>query len=128
MQFSTALKASKQPRKQRAYRRLAPLHIKQKLVGAHLSKTLREKYHIRSVSVRKGDKVIVMRGSHAKKTGTVDQVSLKDSTVIISGITVTKKEGSSVPVAIAASKIMITDLNLDDKKRRARIERNSHGK
>ena len=41
-------KSSKQPRKQRKYRRNAPLHIRNKMMRAPLSKELRDKYKIRN--------------------------------------------------------------------------------
>jgi len=64
--FSTTWKASKQPRKQRKYSANAPLHIKRKMLSANLSKPLREKHKIRNIEVRKGDKVIIMRGKFKK--------------------------------------------------------------
>lgn len=56
---------SNQPRKQRKARYTAPLHIKQKYMGALLSKDLREKYGSRSANVIVGDTVKLMRGDHA---------------------------------------------------------------
>ena len=55
--FSTAWKASKQPRKQRKYLANAPLHLKKKFVSANLSKELRKKHEKRSLPLRKGDTV-----------------------------------------------------------------------
>lgn len=120
--------SSKQPRKQRKFRNNAPLHIKQKFVGANLSKDLRKKYGIRSIGLRKGDQVKVMRGDFKKKNGSVDIIKLNKGKVIISGIDLTKKDGSKVPVFIQPSNLMITELNLDDKRRKEILERNNNAK
>ncbi len=121
--FSTKWKSSKQPRKQRKYRARAPLHIRQKLMAAHLSKQLREKYKTRSLPVRKGDKVRVMRGNFRGKEGKIEEVSLKRLKVRIEGITITKKDGSKAPVWFDPSNLQIVELNLDDKERLKAIER-----
>ncbi|MCD6381372.1 MAG: 50S ribosomal protein L24, partial [Candidatus Aenigmarchaeota archaeon] len=60
--FSKKWVSSKEPRKQRKYRYNAPLHIRQKLVSAHLTKELRNELGIRSLPVRKNDRVKIMRG------------------------------------------------------------------
>ena len=69
--FSTAWKSSSKPKKQKKYLLNAPLHLKHHFVQVHLSKELRKKYNRRSISVRKGDKVKVMRGSFKKHEGKV---------------------------------------------------------
>jgi large subunit ribosomal protein L24 len=66
-----------QPRKQRKMRYTAPLHLRQKYMGAPLSKELREKYGRRTARVIVGDTVKVMRGDHAGTTCKVEAVSLK---------------------------------------------------
>ncbi|MBI2101578.1 50S ribosomal protein L24 [Candidatus Woesearchaeota archaeon] len=121
--FSGAWKSSGKPRKQRKYRLNAPLHIKQKLVHSHLSKDLRKKYSMRSVSLRKGDKVKIMRGNFKKQEGKVDSISTKDTAVFVSGIEVTKKDGTKRLVLFNPSNLMITELNLDDKQRQEILER-----
>jgi len=121
--FSGAWKSSRKPRKQRKYRLNAPLHIKQKLVHSHLSKDLRKKYSRRSVSLRKGDKVKIMRGQFKKQEGKVDSISTKDTAVFVSGIEITKKDGTKRLVSFNPSNLMITELNLDDKQRQEILER-----
>lgn len=117
MKFSTSWKSSKKPKKQRKYRYNAPLHIKQKFMGCHLSKELRKKHGKRSVPVRKGDKVKVLRGQFKGTIGKVDRVDLKKTRVYVTGIERTKKEGTKSFYPIHPSNIIIIDLNLDDKKR-----------
>lgn len=123
--FSTKLKESKQPRKQRRYNYSAPLHIKQKFVNVHISKELRKKYNKRSVGLKKGDSVKILRGKFKGHTGTVEKINLKKSKAIINGAEFTKKDGSKLPFLIAVSNLIITELNIEDKKRRKSIERKS---
>ena len=122
-QFSTSWKASKQRRKQIKYVANAPLHIKQKQLSAHLSKDLRKKYGRRSFQLRKNDSVKIMNGKNKGKTGKVSLVDLKNSRVAIEGIQITKKEGSKINVYFKASNLMITEMNLEDKKRSESIKK-----
>ena len=121
--FSTKWKSSKRPAKQRKYRGKAPLHIKYKFLSAHLSKDLRKKYGKRRLPVIKGDKVKVVRGQFKKRENKVERVDLKKTKVYITGVERTKKDGSKSMQPINPSNIIITELNLDDKKRKQAIEK-----
>ena len=113
--FSRSWIKSKQPRKQRKYRSNAPLHVKQKFLHAHLSKELRKKYNKRSLAVRKGDSVKVMRGQFKDKTGKVDEVSVKKTQVYVNGIEFVKRDGTKSRYPLQPSNLIITELNMDDK-------------
>lgn len=126
--WSSSWKGSKKPKKQRKYRSNAPLHIKQKLMSSHLSPELRKKYSIRAVQLKKGDKVKILRGSFRKKTGKVDEVDLKDLRVSIAGIEINKKEGSKVKPYFQTSNLMITELDISDKRREEKLKKKSKGK
>lgn len=115
--FSTAWKASSQPRKQRKYLANAPLHIKRKLLSVNLSKELRKKYGKRNIPVVKGDTVKVMRGKFNKKTGKILEVFTKRTKVTIDGIQVKKQDGSKANIKLNPSNLQIIELNLNDKKR-----------
>ncbi len=128
MKFSTSFKSSKKPRKQRVYRKKAPLHIKQKFASCHLSKDLKKKHNLRSMILKKGDKIKVVRGQHKGKTGAVDKVFLRDEKAIIGGIEISKKDGSKTPYKITISNMIITELNLDDKKRQKVLDRKKENK
>lgn len=120
--FSTSWKKSVQPGKQRKFRHNAPLHVKQKLVHVHLSAELRQKYGTRNVQVKVGDKVKILRGQFAKKEGKVERVLLKRERVFITGIENIKKDGTKLPTQLHPSNLMIIDLNLEDKKRKQKLE------
>ena len=124
MVWSKSWNSSKSPRKQRNFRANAPLHIKQKYLNVHLSVELRKKYGMRTVRVRKGDKVKIMRGQFGKKSGKVDRVSIMYEKVYVEGIETIKKDGSKTFYPMNPSNLMIVDLNLEDKKRKLKVERN----
>jgi large subunit ribosomal protein L24 len=115
--FSTAWKASSQPRKQRKYLHNAPAHIRGKLLTAALSADLTKKHSKKSARVRVGDKVKALRGKFRGTEGKVENVSLKTGKVKITGFEVSKRDGSKAKVAVHASNLMIMELNLDDKER-----------
>ncbi|MEA1985461.1 MAG: 50S ribosomal protein L24 [Euryarchaeota archaeon] len=114
---------SKQPRKQRKARYDAPLHVRQKYMRAPLSKDLRSKYGRRSAGVIVGDTVEVTRGDHVGTKGEVEKVYLKDGTLVIEGIISTKADGTEMPRPIYPSNVVITALELKDKKRKSILSR-----
>ncbi len=120
--FSSHWKRSTQPRKQRKYAFLAPLHHKQKLLQAHLSSELRKKYARRSMQVKKGDTIKVMRGQFSKKTGKVERVNLKRGLVFVQGVEYTKKDGGKIPAPLKPSNLLLTALETGDKKRKMKLE------
>ena len=123
-EFSSGWKRSVQPRKQRKYRYNAPLNVKHRFLSAHLSKEMRARHGgARSIPLRKGDIAKVMRGQFKKKAGAVERVDLKKTKVYIAGIEIIKKDGSKIMYPLDPSNLMITDLNLDDKKRQKILER-----
>lgn len=115
-------KSSVQPRKQRKYIANAPLHIARKFCRSHLSKELRAKYKKRSLLPVKGDTVQVLRGKFKGAKGKIEGVKVKKQSVFVTGIEKIKKDGNKVRVPIKASNLLITGLNLNDEKRRLRIE------
>ena len=122
-EFINSWKRSKQPRKQVKYRANAPLHTKRKFLAAHLSKELIQKHKTRSLPVRKGDKVKIMRGTYARHLGKVERVDAKRERIYIEGTERTKTDGSRSLYPIHPSKVVIYELILDDKQRKAVLER-----
>jgi len=118
-----ALTASAKPRKQRKALYTMPHHLRHKLLSAPLSKELRAKYGFRSLPVRVGDRVRVMRGDYKGIEGKVIRVDRERGRVYIDTVTRTKVDGTPVNVPIHASKVMIIELDLSDKWRKKIIER-----
>ena len=121
--FSKSWKSSSKPRKQIKYRKNAPLHIKQRFVHSHLSKELRKKYGKRSIGLRKGDKVKIMIGRFKKHDGKIERIGLRKTLAYVSGIEITKRDGSKKMIGLNPSNLMIIELNLDDKLRQKVLER-----
>lgn len=112
---------SEQPRKQRKARYNAPSHVKTKYLNAPLSDTLKEQYKKKTLRVIKGDTVRVNRGDFVGTEGIVDEVDTKNSRIIVHGVFSTKADGTEVPRGVDASNVQITKLNLNDKRRVAKL-------
>ena len=123
--FSTGWNRSVQPRKQRKYRYEAPLHLRQKFMHVHLSPELRVKYGKRNLQIKKGDKIKVLRGQFKKRDGKVEKVNLNAEKIFVTGIEVIKKDGTKILFPLTPSNLMITDLELGDKKRKQKLENKS---
>lgn len=114
---------TKQPRRQRRFLYQAPNHIRHKLMSAHLSEELKKQYPFRSLPVRTGDVVMVMRGDHKGHTGKVIRLDHKKYRIYIEGLVRKKADGSEVPIPVHPSKVQIIKLNLDDEWRKKIVER-----
>lgn len=115
--WSKTWKESKKPRKQRLYVYKAPAHVRGSFLSSHLSPELRKKHNMRSLRIRKGDKVKVMTGQFKGKTGKVELVDSKKLKVFVTGIELVKKDGAKIQFGIHPSNLMITELEIADKKR-----------
>ena len=95
-----------------------------KKFGSSLSKELTEKHTLKAVRPVKGDGVRIVRGGFKGIEGKVTRVDPKLGKVFVEGVTREKIAGGKTgPVPIDASKVVITSLNLEDKIRKARVER-----
>lgn len=122
--FSRSWKSSKQPRKQRKYLFNAPISIRHRFLSAHLAKELIKKYNRRSIPLRKGDEIKIVRGQFKGKKGKIENVDLKNLRVFVENIQHTKSDGTKTFYPLHPSNLIITNLNLTDKKRREIFERN----
>ncbi|MBI4145238.1 50S ribosomal protein L24 [Candidatus Woesearchaeota archaeon] len=114
--WSRHWKGSVKPRKQRAYAREAPIHVKRQSLAAHLSKELRGKHKTRSITLRVGDKVTVLRGQFRKKSGKVERVDAPASRVYVTGIELAKKDGGKSQYPLHPSNLIITELESDKRR------------
>jgi large subunit ribosomal protein L24 len=117
------MQGTKNPGKQRKMLFNAPAHIRHKLMASPLSPELLAQKGIKAMPVRKGDTVRVTRGDHKGFEGKVSRIDLKRYRVYLEGLTREKVDGTTVFVSLHPSKIMIRTLNLDDKVRKAVMER-----
>ena len=98
----------------------APVHVKRKMLSAHLSKDLSKQYGKRSARVVVGDTVVIERGAEGIRDveGKVLSVDTKTGQVTVEGITINQADGTSVARPVHASNLTIVKLNLDDAKRK----------
>jgi len=98
----------------------APVHVKRKMLSAHLSKDLSKQYGKRSARVCVGDTVVIERGAEGIRgvEGKVLSVDTKTGQVTIEGITINQADGTAVARPVHASNLTIVKLNLDDAKRK----------
>lgn len=115
---------STKARKQRKARANAPLHKRRRMVAAHLSSALMSEYNVRSLTVRKGDTVKIVRGAKDFRTGEakVAKVDMKDCKIIIENITIPKADGTQKPKPVDPSDVIITKLDLSDPWRKSKLD------
>jgi len=118
---------SKKPKKQRKALYKAPLHKKHKLLSAHLSKDLIKRWKKRSLPVRNGDEVKVMRGRFKGTIGKITRVDLKKLKVYIENVKRKKVSGEEVHVPIHPSNLLILNPVMDDKRRLKVINKTKKG-
>jgi large subunit ribosomal protein L24 len=114
---------SRQPAKQRKAQAHAPQHRRREMMSAHLDEDLMLEYDRRSMAIRTGDQVEIMRGDFAGHEGEVLEIDYDDQYVEVDGAVNRSADGSQVARPIHPSNVRITELDLTDPRRRAKIER-----
>jgi len=125
MKFSKDVSSSR--RKSRKTHFSAPSSVRRKIMSASLSKELRDKYNTRSIPIRKDDEVRIVRGSNKSRDGKVLRVYRKRWVIHIERINKEKVNGSTVPIGIHPSNVVITKLKIN-KDRRNLLERKDRAK
>lgn len=120
--WSSSWKSSEDPSKQRKYRRNAPKHVEQKLVSANVHPELRDELDTRSIRVRTGDQIEVMRGDHSGKEGIVNEVDYDDQKIYASNITAERQNGTESQVPLRPSNVRIVAMNVDDQVRMEKFD------
>jgi large subunit ribosomal protein L24 len=92
-------------------------------LSARLSDELREEYGKKSIPVRKGDTVKIMRGDFVGHEGKVEKVNLKKGRIYVEGVTVRKADGTERFYPIHPSNVKIIKLEMKDEERRKALER-----
>lgn len=116
-------KRIKDPRKQRKMLHNAPAHLRHKLMAASLSPQLAASKSVKTLPVRKGDTVRIMRGDNKGFEGKISRVDLKNYRIYLEGLTREKVDGTAIFLPVHPSKVMIKNLNLSDKWRKAIVDR-----
>ncbi|MCL5876732.1 MAG: 50S ribosomal protein L24 [Candidatus Bathyarchaeota archaeon] len=103
----------KNPGKQRKMLFNAPAHKRHKMMAAPLSSELTAQKGAKTLPVRKGDTVRILRGDNKGFEGKVSRVDLKAYRIYMEGLTREKVDGTNIFLAVHPSKVQIRSLNLD---------------
>ncbi len=99
------------------------MHHRKKKVRGHLAPKYLEAGRSRSLTIRKGDTVRIMRGEHKGEEGKVEKVDLKNFVITIEGITQAKADESQSARKIHPSNIMIIRPDMSDRRRSIKFGR-----
>lgn len=111
------------PSKQRKALFQAPDHRRHRMFAAPLSSNLKGTHGIKTLPVRSGDTVRIMRGDHKDFEGKITRIDTGKYRIYVEGLTREKVDGTTIFVPVHPSKVMITNLNLDDKWRKEILAR-----
>ncbi|CAH8627939.1 unnamed protein product [Dicrocoelium dendriticum] len=126
MKFNKHVSSSRRKARKRHFN--APSHIRRRLMSAPLSKELRTKYKVRSMPIRRGDEVQIVRGERKEATSAkVTRVYRKKFVIHLERLQCRKGSGAYVPIGIHPSNVVIHKLKLD-KDRRNLLERKAAGR
>lgn len=108
---------SSKPKKQRRFHYHKPLHRKQQSLAAHLDKKLSQQLRTRSIPLRKGDNVKILRGTKKGNSGKITAVDYKKGVVFVDKLVRKKASGEEIPLPVHASNLLVTELDKSDAKR-----------
>ena len=109
--------STKSPSKQRKRLHTDPLHTNKNRLKCRLDEFLQEEYGLRSLVVKTGDLVKIMRGQFRDTEGKVVRVDYKDVEVFLDSATVTKSDGKETNIPVHPSNLMLVKLELDDERK-----------
>ena len=125
---------SKQPRKQRLARHTAPLHRRHREMAAPLDRGLRHRQekrgyiYPRSIPVRTGDRVLIVRGEgRGSKGRRISQVDRRARKVYVDGFTYHKSDGTELQRPIDPSNLVVINPDWSDVRRRRILDRVNEG-
>ena len=105
------------PGKQRKRVYDAPLHELQGFMRATLSRQLRKELGRRSLGLRKGDMVKIIKGSHKKAEGKIIAVDRKRGRIFVDSVKRKKVSGKEISIPIRAGNAMLIELEKGDERR-----------
>jgi large subunit ribosomal protein L26e len=102
----------------------APSSQRRKIMSCRLSKKLKDQHSVRSIPIRRGDEVKILKGKGKNKTGKVVQVYRKRWCIYVDKVNRDKQNGQTVFLPIKPSYCVIENLQLN-KDRKELLERKS---
>ncbi|EQD36721.1 60S ribosomal protein L26 [mine drainage metagenome] len=110
------------PRRQRRALYTADSFQRRRRMTVPLSRELRARFHRRSIPLRKGDTVRVMRGSFIGREERVQKVDRRGYTVTLEHVTLKSGEEKLKPLPIRTNHLLLLRLNLADAWRREALQ------
>jgi len=110
------------PRRQRRAVFEATTAERRRRMTVPLSRELRTRFHRRSIPLRKGDTVRVMKGSYIGREERVQKISHRDYSVTLDNVTLKSGEEKLKPLPIRTNHLLIVRLNLADEWRREALK------
>ncbi|MFQ5831144.1 MAG: 50S ribosomal protein L24 [Candidatus Thorarchaeota archaeon] len=110
--------SSKAPKKQRRRIYKSPLHSRRNMLKCRLDEFLQEEYGMRSMRIKRGDLVRIMRGQFRDTEGKVIAVDYRNIRVHLENATVTRADGKEAQIPMHPSNLMLVKLELDDDRKR----------
>jgi large subunit ribosomal protein L24 len=108
---------SSKPRKSRKAFMQMPTHKRVKKIAGHASEKIKKEIGKRSLSLRKGDIVKVVRGMFKGKSGKIIHIDHAKLKIKIEGVKRKKSDGTELNMPIDPSNIIIEELDRSDAKR-----------
>lgn len=92
-------------------------------MSAKLLSDLRKDHKTRSLPIRKGDTVLVVKGDFKGHEAKVAEVDRKNLRIYVEGVTRERVDGSTKKIPISPSNVMLSKLDKGDKWRRKILAR-----
>lgn len=117
---------TKSPRKQRKRFYNQPNHKRNRLFTAKLHDDIQSEYFIKSLTICKGDTVLVVRGEFRDMEGKVAKIDRQKAQIFIEGASIEKSSGTTFDIPIHPSNVVLTKIEVKkDKWRKKIIDRKS---
>jgi len=100
-------------------------HLAYKASSVHLSRELRAKHGFRSLPVRTGDRIMIVKGDYKGVEGDVNRVDRVKGRVYVSGVYRENARGEQRLVPIPLNSVILVKIDEKDKWRKRVLERKS---
>lgn len=100
-------------------------HLAYKASSVHLSRGLRAKHGFRSLPVRTGDRIMIVKGDYKGVEGDVNRVDRVKGRVYVSGVYRENARGEQRLVPIPLNSVILIKIDEKDKWRKRVLERKS---
>ena len=115
MKYSNLVTASKRKNRKKLFQ--SHSNQRRKIMSSLLSKSLKEKYKIKSLPIRKDDEVKITRGLMKGKVGKIVQCHRKNFSIYIDKITRIKTGKSMSYLPISPSNVIIIGLSITNERK-----------